>query len=103
MVGLTVAGTDTQPDTADSTGTPPVLVDVRVGSRAGYDRVVREFVDGGTPDWRAEYVDDPARQRSGAAVELPGDATLAVTIQGVGAPGAWFEGYVGGFVGVTSE
>lgn len=123
---------DTRPDTAEATGTPPVLVDVRVGSHEGYDRVVWEFADGGTPGWRAEYVDDPARQGSGAAVELPGDATLAVTIEGVGAPfeapddvdaylssdriaaastdvvtevvpGGWFEGYVDGFVGVTSE
>ena len=122
----------TEPDTAEASGPPPVLVDVRVGSHAGYDRVVWEFAGEGTPGWRAEYDDSPARQGSGFAVEIPGDATLAVLLDGVAAPfeapegveaygavgrvaapstevitevvpGGWYEGYVDGFVGVTSE
>jgi hypothetical protein len=32
------------------------------------------------------YVDQPASQDSGAAIDLPGDATLQVTVTGVGNP-----------------
>ncbi|MFC5381453.1 AMIN-like domain-containing (lipo)protein [Aquipuribacter nitratireducens] len=122
----------TEPDTRDATGEPVTLVDVRVGSHEEYDRVVWEFAGDGTPGWRAEYVDDPTRQGSGQPVDLEGDGTLSVAIDGTALPtdapagvtpydgaqrvaaasfetitevlvGNWFEGTYDAFVGVEGE
>lgn len=78
---------DTSPDTqaasADAFGT---VTAVRVGRHAGFDRVVLEFGGAGTPGWDVRYTDDPARQGSGEPVDLAGNATLQVTVTGVGNP-----------------
>jgi len=105
------------------------VVDVRVGEHDGYDRVVFELGGNGTVGWRVGYDDDPRRQGSGDEVELEGDATLAVVLEGVGYPfdtgveeyggprqlspgqpsvrevaiGGVFEGYFDAFVGVEER
>jgi hypothetical protein len=63
-----------------------VLEDVRVGAHpesGGWDRIVFEFHDvdgapGAHPGGQVEYVDDAAECGSGTAVEVQGDAILAV-------------------------
>lgn len=60
-----------------------VPIAMRVGSHAGYDRVVIELQGEGTPGWSVDYTDHPAQQASGTAVDYIGDNALMVTIQGV--------------------
>ncbi|WP_456935397.1 AMIN-like domain-containing (lipo)protein [Geodermatophilus sp. SYSU D00684] len=78
---------DTAPDTeeasADASGN---VTAIRIGRHDGFDRVVFEFGGTGTPGWDVRYTDDPSRQGSGEPVELAGDATLQVTVTGVGYP-----------------
>ncbi len=77
---------NTDIDTGTATGGPVLFTDLRVGRQAGFDRVVWEFAGDGLPGWRASYSDDPRREGSGDRVDLSGNATLAVTIMGVGLP-----------------
>jgi hypothetical protein len=78
---------NTGTDTGDLSGDPVLFTDLRIGRHKGFDRVVWEFAGGGSPGWRVGYADDPTEQGSGMAVDLPGDATLEVTITNVGLPG----------------
>ncbi len=122
---------DTEDDVEASTG-QVLFTAIRVGRQDGFDRVVWEFSGDGQPGWRAGYTDTPSREGSGDPVTLPGEATLAVTIEGVALPvdsevpgipyegpavvsagdtelvtevlvGAWFEGYQDSFVGVSAQ
>jgi hypothetical protein len=78
---------DTRPDTqAAPPGAFGNITDVRLGHHDGFDRVVLEFGGRGTPGWDVRYVDQPASQGSGAAIDLPGGATLQATVTGVGNP-----------------
>ena len=105
------------------------VVDVRTGTHDGYDRVVFELGGEGTVGWRVMYDDAPATAGEGAAVDLAGDATLAVVIENVGYPfdtgvqeyagdrnpapghpqvkelqlGGVFEGYYDAFVGTAER
>lgn len=117
---------------AEPTGGQVFLVDARLGSHEGYDRVVWELAGDGTPGYRVGWTDDPRRDGSGEAVDLPGNATLQVVLVGVGIPpdapagitpydgpqtlslastavvtevevGGIFEGYLTGFVGAEQE
>ena len=63
-------------------------VDLRVGVHEKFDRVVLDLAGEGVPGWRAEYVDAPTLQGSGAPVEIAGDATLKVVVQGLVYPTA---------------
>ncbi|MGY1669833.1 AMIN-like domain-containing (lipo)protein [Geodermatophilus sp. SYSU D00710] len=74
---------DTQQASADAFGN---VTAIRIGRHDGFDRVVFEFHGTGTPGWDVRYTDEPARQGSGEAVDLEGDATLQVTVTGVGYP-----------------
>ncbi len=119
---------DTRPDTAEGTGSPVTLTDVRVGQHDGYDRVVLDVAGGGTAGWDARYVDDPRHQGSGDPVEVDGDAVLVVDVTNIGLPddtgatpydgpervrvgdtivevlvGGTFEGHTQVFVGVSGE
>jgi hypothetical protein len=77
---------DRSEDTAPAEGNALSVVDVRTGRHDGYDRVVFELGGDGTVGWSVRYDDNPATAGEGADVELAGDATLAVTILGVGYP-----------------
>lgn len=122
---------DRSPDTspAERTGNGLTVVDVRVGAHEGYDRLVLELDGEGTVGWRVAYDSDPRTQGEGAEVQLEGDATLAVVLDGLGYPfdtgieeyggprrfspglpavrevqlGGVYEGYYEAFVGVASE
>lgn len=122
---------DTRPDTAEPSGGPLSVTRVRVARQAGFDRVVFELGGKatGVPGWRVAYDDAPSEQGSGTAVEVRGDATLAVIITGVGYPmdtgaqevsedpalpgdlrvvrdvvvGSVFEGQFEAFIGVDAE
>ncbi|RFU22466.1 AMIN-like domain-containing (lipo)protein [Geodermatophilus marinus] len=72
--------------TADVDGQPVVLTDVRLGAHDGFDRVVFETAGGGEAGYAVGYTDDPRSQGSGAPVEVPGDATLGITLTGVTLP-----------------
>lgn len=122
---------DRGPDTSPAERADPALtvVDVRVGEHEGYDRVVFELAGEGVVGWRVEYEDAPATQGQGDPVELAGDATLTVTLDGLGYPfetggteyagpkrfapglpsvlevqvGGVFEGYYDAYVGVAEQ
>jgi hypothetical protein len=117
--------TETEP--ADGSGLG--LVEVRTGQHHGFDRVVLQLDGEGTVGWRVEYTDDPRYAGSGHPVEVDGEATLSVVVEGVGYPndtgvpaydgpdrligagvsveevvlGNLFEGRQGVFVGTTDE
>lgn len=75
---------DTREDTEAAVfGDGLVFTDLRIGRQDGFDRVVWEFAGDGEPGWLARYEDNPAREGSGDPVDLPGDATLLVLIEGV--------------------
>ncbi|MEX2289899.1 MAG: hypothetical protein WD794_06185 [Mycobacteriales bacterium] len=120
----------TAPVEESHTGGPLTVTAVRVARQPGYDRVVFEL-DGrqpGEPGWRVEYTEDPRRAGSGDEVDVQGEATLAVLIDGTGYPfdtgqqeatsvrmptdlevvrdvelGAVFEGTYEAFVGVSRK
>jgi hypothetical protein len=76
-----------EPDTgAPSADSFVTVTDVRTGRHDGFDRVVFE-VDGiGRPGWDVRYVASASGQASGEGIPVAGDATLQVTITGVGYP-----------------
>jgi hypothetical protein len=122
---------DRSPDTAtgERAGNGLSVVDVRVGEHEGFDRVVFELGGEGTAGWRVQYDDDPRTEGEGAPVELDGDATLTVVLDGIGYPfevgveeyagprrfapalssvrevqlNGVFEGYFDAYVGVAEE
>ena len=58
------------------------IVDVRVGSHDGYDRVVFEFTDG-TPEIALERATPPfAQDASGAPMDVDGDSFLRLVMRG---------------------
>lgn len=63
-----------------------VPVEMRTGAHEGFDRVVIELKGTGTPGWFVGYTDQPAQQGSGNPVEIAGDSTLDVNIDGVVLP-----------------
>lgn len=75
-------------DVEEPTGGPLTVTAVRVARQDGYDRVVFELAgkQAGQPGWRVEYVDNPSRDGSGDPVEVEGDATLVVYVDGAGYP-----------------
>ena len=78
---------NTEPDTgAPSADSFVTVTDVRTGRHDGFDRVVFEVDGTGTPGWDVRYVDSPSGQGSGEDIPVAGDATLQVTITGVGYP-----------------
>jgi hypothetical protein len=55
---------------------------VRVARNEGFDRIVIDLGPDALPGWHVEYVDTPVRQcGSGEAVELGGDAWLAIRLE----------------------
>ena len=78
---------DTAPDVAEPVDPAGLTVTaVRAARQEGHDRVVFELAGSGTPGWRVEYVDSPVGQGSGDPVDVPGEAALQVTLQGVSYP-----------------
>ena len=78
---------DTRADVADAVDPDRLTVAaVRAASHEGFDRVVFELSGSGTPGWQVEYVDAPTAQGSGAAIDVPGAAYLAVSLQGTSYP-----------------
>ena len=78
-------------DTAVDTGEPSAdarltVTDVRVGAHDGFDRVVLEVGDIGTPGWRVGYADAGVEDPSDRPVDLPGDRVLNVMIEGTAYP-----------------
>lgn len=119
---------NTEEDTADGSGDPVTVSDVRVEAEEDFDRVVFEIAGEGTPGWRVGYVDEATEQGRGNEVEMEGDAVLEVTVTNTSYPfdtgedeydgpkridGAevvaeayfvgTFEGQTQAFVGTTSE
>lgn len=122
---------NTEPDTgAASAGALLSPTNLRYGVHDGFDRLVLDLSGDGEPGWLAEYVDTPTGQASGEVVDLDGEASLVLTIQGMLLPtepgaapytgprtitpssggvirevvyGSLFEGSLEIFVGVASE
>jgi hypothetical protein len=75
---------NTEPDTgAASAGALLSPTNLRFGVHDGFDRLVLDLSGDGEPGWLAEYVDTPTGQASGEVVDLEGDASLVITIQGM--------------------
>jgi hypothetical protein len=52
-----------------------------VGNHEGFERLVFEFADGPTPEYRVEYVDPPiVKSPSGNEIDVPGDAFVSITM-----------------------
>lgn len=79
------AGTDDV--AADGTAAPVTLTDVRLGAHDGFDRIVFETAGGGRAGWEIGYTDQPRAPGSGAPIEVPGAATLGITLTDVALPG----------------
>lgn len=77
---------DRRPDTAQASGSRLQVADLRFGRHQSYERVVVELDGNGKPGWRAEYVSDPRQAASGRPVDVRGNATLEVTVEGVTYP-----------------
>lgn len=79
---------NTEPDTEDaSAGALLANTDMRFGRHDGYDRIVLDLDGGGTPGWRAQYVDEPTGQASGVVIDVDGGAYIDVLVQGIVYPG----------------
>jgi hypothetical protein len=78
-------------DVADSIaagdGPPVVLTDVRLGAHDGFDRIVFEVAGDGTAGWQVGYTQQPQEQGSGEPLEVPGAATLGITLTNMALPG----------------
>ncbi|MGD8150069.1 AMIN-like domain-containing (lipo)protein [Ornithinimicrobium sp. Y1694] len=62
---------------------------VRAGAHDGFDRVVLDLTgrhEEPWPGWRAAYTDAPTRDGSGLPIELAGDSTLEIRINGMDLP-----------------
>jgi hypothetical protein len=77
---------NTDPDTADPSGEPVTVTEIRIGRHEGFDRVVFELGGAGTPGWDVRYVDDPTSQGSGDPVDVEGAEALQVKLTGTGYP-----------------
>lgn len=80
---FTAPGTEISQEPQDGLLT---VVDVRVGSHDGYERVVYELAGEGLPGWRIAYVDQAVDDPSGEVIDVAGDATLQVVLLGTGYP-----------------
>ena len=59
------------------------LADVRVGTHSGYDRIVFEFIEDGTPEFRVETATPPfTRDPSDLPMTVNGSAFLQITLTG---------------------
>ncbi|MGY1634149.1 hypothetical protein ACI784_20790 [Geodermatophilus sp. SYSU D01186] len=65
---------------AEASGAPVVLTDVRLGAHDGFDRVVFELAGDGRAGYRVHYTHEPRGQASGRPVDVPGNATLGITL-----------------------
>jgi hypothetical protein len=83
-----VFAASTADDRQAASGAQLSVTAVRVARHDGYDRVVFELEGRapGTPGWRVGYEQDPRRDGSGEPVEVEGEATLVVRLEGVGYP-----------------
>ncbi|SFE04879.1 hypothetical protein SAMN05216574_10224 [Blastococcus tunisiensis] len=77
---------------ADGSGEPVLVTDVRLGAHDGFDRIVFEVAGEGEAGWQAGYVQDPTAQGSGEPIDVAGDATLEITLTNVALPGDAPEG-----------
>jgi hypothetical protein len=78
---------DLNPDTATASADAQVTVrSIRIGSHAGFDRVVFEAGGKGTPGWDVHYVDSAVSPGSGKPVAVHGSAVLQVAVTGAGYP-----------------
>ena len=57
-----------------------------VGNYDDYDQVTINFAGTNTPEWTAEYIDNPTQQGSGSPVEYTGDTALNINIDGTAYP-----------------
>ena len=82
--GIEPVGSGTTDDqSADGSGEPVVLTDVRLGAHDGFDRVVFELAGDGEAGHEIGYVERPTAQGSGHPVEVEGDATLGITLTNI--------------------
>jgi hypothetical protein len=59
------------------------LADVRVGTHSGYDRIVFEFIEDGTPEFRIEAAEPPfTRDPSDLPMAVNGSAFLRIILSG---------------------
>ena len=62
---------------------------MRAGVHDGFDRIVLDItgtVEPPGPGWRAAYTDTPTRDGSGLPVEIAGDSSLVLTVNGMAYP-----------------
>lgn len=57
-----------------------------VGNYDDYDQVTINFAGTNTPEWTAEYIDNPTQQGSGRPIKYDGDHALNLYIKNVAMP-----------------
>jgi len=79
--------TDAQPKHGEaSTGAGLTVSGVRIGSQAGFDRVVYDLGGSGMPGWVVRYTERAVQDGSGRELEVAGDSVLEVRITGSAYP-----------------
>lgn len=69
-----------------SPGAALTVSGVRIGSQAGFDRVVYDLGGSGMPGWIVEYTGRAVQDGSGRELDVPGDSVLEVRITGSAYP-----------------
>lgn len=64
----------------EATGSAVTLTDVRLGAHDGFDRIVFELAGDGEAGYEIGYTEDPRSAGSGRPLEVPGEATLGITL-----------------------
>lgn len=62
------------------------VVDVRIGTHDGFDRVTFETEGDGQPGWFVEYEEEPLSDGAGEPIEFDGEVALRMVVSGVPLP-----------------
>lgn len=62
------------------------VVDVRMATHDGFDRIVFDTAGDGVPGWHVDYNENPVQQGSGFPIDFEGSIALDVMIHGVTGP-----------------
>ena len=63
-----------------------MVVNARIGSHEGFERVVFDLAGSGTPGWFIDYTEEPYQQGSGSPINYEGSVALNVNIDGTAYP-----------------
>ena len=86
QTNTTVATSRTQTTNQNTEEGKLVPIGMIVGNYDDYDQVTINFAGTNTPEWTAEYIDNPTQQGSGRPIKYDGDHALNLYIKNVAMP-----------------